>query len=54
VAGLFTTAESQLPAAMLPDEIYIVESLPMTPQGKVDRRRLLAANGRTAWEGLTV
>jgi non-ribosomal peptide synthetase component E (peptide arylation enzyme) len=36
---------------MLPDEIHIVESLPMTPQGKVDRRRLLAANGRTAWEG---
>jgi acyl-coenzyme A synthetase/AMP-(fatty) acid ligase len=51
VAGLFVTAEAQLPAAMLPDEIHIVESLPMTPQGKVDRRRLLAANGRTAWEG---
>jgi len=53
VAGLFVTAEAQLPAAMLPDEIHIVESLPMTPQGKVDRRRLLAANGRTPWEGLT-
>ncbi len=51
VAGLFSTAEAQLPAAMLPDEIHIVGSLPMTPQGKVDRRQLLAANGRTAWEG---
>jgi len=49
VADLFTTAENRLPPAMLPDEVHIVGAIPMTPQGKVDRRRLLAATGRTAW-----
>jgi amino acid adenylation domain-containing protein len=51
VADLFVTAEARLPAAMLPDEIHIVGTVPMTPQGKVDRNQLLAASGRTAWEG---
>ena len=51
VADLFVTAEARLPAAMLPDEIYIVATVPMTPQGKVDRSQLLAASGRRAWEG---
>jgi acyl-coenzyme A synthetase/AMP-(fatty) acid ligase len=53
VTGLFTAAETRLPAAMLPDEIHIVGSVPMTPEGKVDRRQLLAASGRTAWEART-
>ena len=51
VADLFVTAEARLPAAMLPDEIHIVATVPMTPQGKVDRSQLLAASGRRAWEG---
>jgi acyl-coenzyme A synthetase/AMP-(fatty) acid ligase len=50
VAALFVTAEERLPASMLPDEIHVVEALPMTPQGKVDRRQLLEANGRVPWQ----
>ncbi len=50
VTTLFVTAEERLPATMLPDEIDVVGALPMTPQGKVDRRRLLADSGRTPWE----
>jgi len=35
-------ARSQLPAAMLPDEIFVLTSLPMTPSGKIDRDRLMS------------
>ena len=40
----------QLPSTMLPDEVFIVASLPMTAQGKVDRERLLGDIGRTGWQ----
>jgi acyl-coenzyme A synthetase/AMP-(fatty) acid ligase len=49
VADLFARAEERLPVTMRPDEIHVVGSIPMTPQGKVDRTQLLAASGRTAW-----
>jgi acyl-CoA synthetase (AMP-forming)/AMP-acid ligase II len=49
VADLFATAENRLPPTMLPDQVHVVGSIPMTPQGKVDRRRLLAATGHTPW-----
>jgi acyl-coenzyme A synthetase/AMP-(fatty) acid ligase len=54
VARLFGAAEGRLPPTMLPDEIHVVGSIPMTQQGKVDRTQLLAGSGRTAWrEGAT-
>jgi len=49
VTSLYEAAERQLPATMLPDEVHVVGTLPMTHQGKVDRRRLLADAGHTAW-----
>jgi acyl-coenzyme A synthetase/AMP-(fatty) acid ligase len=42
-------AAAQLPESMLPDEFVVVPTLPMTSQGKVDRRRLLADAGFTGW-----
>ena len=49
-ASLIEAARAQLPSPMLPDEVFIVASLPMTPQGKVDRERLLGDIGRTGWQ----
>ncbi len=49
VETLYEAAEKQLPATMLPDEVHVVGTLPMTHQGKIDRRRLLARAGRTVW-----
>jgi D-alanine--poly(phosphoribitol) ligase subunit 1 len=48
-AELISTAGRYLPPNALPDEVIIVASLPMTAQGKVDHRRLVAEAGRTAW-----
>ena len=50
VAELLGGASRQLPPGALPDEVLVVNSLPMTAQGKVDRRRLLADSGRTGWQ----
>jgi amino acid adenylation domain-containing protein len=49
--GLVEAARARLPESMLPDEVVLVEALPMTAQGKLDRRRLLADAGLTAWSG---
>jgi D-alanine--poly(phosphoribitol) ligase subunit 1 len=49
VPELLEGARRKLPEAMLPDELFVVGSLPMTAQGKVDRRLLLANAGRAAW-----
>ncbi len=49
VPKLLEAGSAQLPATMLPDEIFIVRSLPMTSSGKVDRAALLQAAGRKAW-----
>jgi acyl-coenzyme A synthetase/AMP-(fatty) acid ligase len=54
-ASLVEAARGQLPSTMLPDEVFVVGSLPMTSQGKVDRERLLGDVGRTGWqEGRTL
>jgi amino acid adenylation domain-containing protein len=50
-AALIEAARRQLPDAMLPDEVFVVGSFPMTSQGKIDRRRLLTDAGRTGWRG---
>ena len=49
VSDLLEAASLQLPAGMLPDEIFIVPSLPMNSSGKIDRGALLNASGRKAW-----
>jgi acyl-CoA synthetase (AMP-forming)/AMP-acid ligase II len=38
-----------LPATMLPDEVFVVPSLPINGAGKVDRTALAASVGRTLW-----
>jgi len=48
-AELIDAARGQLAPAMLPDMVYVVGSLPLTSQGKVDRRRLLADHDLSAW-----
>jgi len=48
-AELVAAGGAQLPAAMLPDDVVVVGSLPVNSVGKVDRGRLLAASGRVAW-----
>ena len=40
--ALFAAVSALLPTSMLPDEIFVVPSLPLTSSGKVDRNRLLA------------
>ncbi len=52
VPALFEGARAQVPATMLPDEIVLVASLPLTAAGKVDRKSLLAAAGRDGWQGV--
>jgi D-alanine--poly(phosphoribitol) ligase subunit 1 len=42
------SARRHLPAAMLADRLVVVASLPMTPSGKVDERRLVAEAGLRA------
>ncbi|MGH9106540.1 MAG: amino acid adenylation domain-containing protein [Acidimicrobiales bacterium] len=46
--AVFEVASTRLPASMLPDEVVLVPSLPLTTSGKVDRDRLVAP---TAPEG---
>jgi acyl-coenzyme A synthetase/AMP-(fatty) acid ligase len=43
-------AKDFLPPSMVPDELVLVSSLPMTPSGKVDRQRLLADATRAGWQ----
>jgi D-alanine--poly(phosphoribitol) ligase subunit 1 len=40
--ALFEAVSARLPTSMLPDEIFVLPSLPLTSTGKVDRDRLLA------------
>ncbi|HUB70351.1 MAG TPA: amino acid adenylation domain-containing protein [Acidimicrobiales bacterium] len=47
---LIEAAKAQLPATMLPDEVFVLEELPMNSQGKVDRARVLAEAGLDAWQ----
>jgi acyl-coenzyme A synthetase/AMP-(fatty) acid ligase len=49
VPALLQAARAQVPATMLPDEIFILGSLPMTTSGKIDRGALLTAAGRKSW-----
>jgi acyl-coenzyme A synthetase/AMP-(fatty) acid ligase len=42
-------AKDFLPPSMVPDELVLVSSLPMTPSGKVDRQRLLADAALAGW-----
>ena len=43
-------ARLQLPPAMLPDEIIVVETFPLTLSGKVDREKLLAGAELAPWQ----
>ena len=43
---LLDAVSEYLPAAMLPDEVFVVPTLPMTTSGKVDGARLRAEVGR--------
>lgn len=47
--ALRETAGAQLPAAMLPDELFVVPHLPLGSSGKVDHHRLLEDVGRSPW-----
>jgi acyl-coenzyme A synthetase/AMP-(fatty) acid ligase len=42
---LLSAVSAYLPASMLPDQVFIVPSLPMTSSDKVDRRHLLGNAG---------
>jgi amino acid adenylation domain-containing protein len=48
VVELRHSAQDHLPVTMLPDVIEIVDSLPVTPAGKLDERALLSGAGLTA------
>ena len=52
-ADLLDHARDHLLESMLPDEVVVVPALPLTPQGKVDRRRLLTGTGWKEWSGST-
>ena len=39
-------AAAELPATMLPDQIFFIAAMPLTSSGKVDRRRLIAEAAR--------
>ncbi len=47
---LLEIARQILPPNALPDEIFLVDRIPLTPHGKVDNRRLLAEAGRRPWQ----
>jgi amino acid adenylation domain-containing protein len=47
---LIEMAGRELTANMLPDQVFVVSSLPLTPQGKVDHRRLMAEVGCRPWK----
>jgi D-alanine--poly(phosphoribitol) ligase subunit 1 len=49
VTDLFEAVSLQIPASMLPDEILILGSLPLTPSGKIDRRALTNAARQRSW-----
>ena len=49
VPELMEAARAQLPATMLPDEVFLVRTLPLASSGKVDGGRLLADAARERW-----
>jgi D-alanine--poly(phosphoribitol) ligase subunit 1 len=46
---VLSDAEEHLPLSMLPDQVFVVESMPMNSSGKADRRALLKAAGCAPW-----
>jgi len=46
---LHRRAREILPPTMLPNEIFIIESIPLTSSGKADERRLLTDAGLSPW-----
>jgi len=50
VPALMEAAASQLPSTMLPDEVFVLPTLPLSSTGKIDGSRLLVDAGRRRWE----
>ena len=46
---VLSEAEEHLPLSMLPDQVFVVESMPMNSSGKADRSALLKAAGCAPW-----
>ncbi len=47
---LMGAAALQLPSTMLPDEVFVLPTLPLSSTGKIDGTRLLVDAGRRRWE----
>jgi amino acid adenylation domain-containing protein len=50
---VLSNAEEHLPLNMLPDQIFVVDSIPMNSSGKADRSALLEAVGCAPWRGFS-
>ncbi len=49
VSGVLEAAHRELPAGMVPDEVYLWSSFPLNSSGKVDHRRLAAEAKQVIW-----
>ena len=54
VSSIRTTVQDQLPSYMVPDEIIVLENLPITRNGKTDRNKLLEQAKQTSMAGESV